>query len=153
MCFFSAWAWLGLGKRSDFGCHGTFILSQSGCGWEWQGWWLWWCWVYTPCIHVHTLFHVLLGVGCIKQDSFLFLITEVLQSSERSSLVETNKKRSGAVAKAPAPWRVQVERGDQSPRQRQQDSTVLHNSLQRGLLPPLLAPQVAAPLINGKGVE
>ena len=77
-----------------------------------------------PPIPVHTLFHVLLGVGWVKQDSVLFLITEVLQSSERSSLVETNKNRSGAVAKAPAPWRAQVERGDQSPRQRQQDSTV-----------------------------
>lgn len=94
--------------------------------------------VCTPCIHVHTLFHVPLGVGWVKQDSFLFLITEILQSSKRSSLVETNKNRSGAVAKAPAPRRAQVERGDQSPRQRQQDSTVPPKLPAKRVPPPLL---------------
>lgn len=71
----------------------------------------------------------------MKQDSFLFLITEVLQSCKRSSLAETNKNRSGVVAKAPAPWRAQVERGDQSPGQRQQHSTAPPNFLQSGIFP------------------
>ena len=102
-----------------------------------------------PPIPVHTLFHVLLGVGWVKQDSVLFLITEVLQSSERSSLVETNKNRSGAVAKAPAPWRAQVERGDQSPRQRQQDSTVPPKLPAKRVTSPL--PQPPRPLFRGAG--
>ena len=97
-------------------------------------------------IPVHALFHVLLGVGWVKQDSFLFLITEVLQSSERSSLVETNKNRSGAVAKAPAPWRAQVERGDQSPRQRQQDSTVPPKLPAKRVTSPLPQPPRSLPL-------
>ena len=97
-------------------------------------------------IPVHTLFHVLLGVEWVKQDSFLFLITEVLQSSERSSLVETNKNRSGAVAKAPAPWRAQVERGDQSPRQRQQDSTVPPKLPAKRVTSPLPQPPRSLPL-------
>lgn len=68
--------------------------------------------------------------------------------------METNKNRSGAVAKAPAPQRAQVERGDQSPRQRQQDSTVPPKlPAKRDTSPPLQAPQVAAPLINGMEVE
>lgn len=100
------------------------------------------------------LFPVLLEVGWVKQDSFLFLITEALQSSKRSSLVETNKNRSGAAAKAPAPRRAQVERGDQSPRQRQQDSKVPPKlPAKRDMCLPPPAPQVAAPLINGIEVE
>lgn len=82
----------------------------------------------------------------MKQDSFLFLITEILQSFKRSSLVETNKNRSGVLAKAQAPQRVQVERGDQSPRHRQQDSKL---PAKRDPFPS----QVAAPLINGMELE
>lgn len=68
--------------------------------------------------------------------------------------METNKNRSRAVAKAPAPRRAQVERGDQSPRQKgSKTPQFLQNSLQREILPPPPAPQVAAPLINGMEVE
>lgn len=81
----------------------------------------------------------------MKQDSFLFLITEVLQSSKSCSLVETNKNRSGAVAKAPAPWRAQVERGDQSPRQNQQDSKVPPRLLSRRDPSPLHEPPRSLP--------
>lgn len=63
--------------------------------------------------------------------------------------METNKNRSGAVAKAPAPRRAQVERGDQSPRQRQQDSNSPSKTPCEEMLPPPPAPQVAAPWIHG----
>lgn len=109
--------------------------------------------VCAPPAHVYTHFHVLLGIGWVRQDSFLFLITEVLQSSKMSSLVETNKNRSGTVAKTPAPRRAQVERGDQSPRQRQQDSTVPPKLPAKRYFPPPLVSLVAAPLINGMEVE
>lgn len=107
----------------------------------------------TPAFVYTNSFQCSWGGGA-KKDSFLFLITEALQSSKRSSLVETNKNRSAAAAKGPAPRRVQVERGDQSPRRRQQDSKVppkLPAKRDTCLPPP--APQVAAPLINGIEVE
>lgn len=104
-------------------------------------------WVHISAFF-YTVLHMLLGVQWIKQDSFLFLITEILQSCKRSSLVGTNINRSGVVAKAPAPWRAQVERGDQSPRPRQQDSPAPPNPFQGGFFPIAPASLATAPLIK-----
>lgn len=104
--------------------------------------------------HVHTHLCVL-GVERVEldQDSFLFLITEVLQSSKRSSLVETNKNRSGALAKAPTPWRAQVERRSEPQAKAARLHSFSKTPCKEGHSPPPLAPQVAAPLINGRKVE
>lgn len=114
MCIFFCIGLDGLGAKA------VSLYSLCEVGWqectrhEW-----WWC-----AHPLHSCTHTLpCALGC-GVGSVLFLITEVLQSSKRSSLVETNKNRSGVAANAPAPWRAQVERGDQSPRQRQWDSRV-----------------------------
>lgn len=64
----------------------------------------------------------------------------------------TNINRSGVVAKAPAPWRAQVERGDQSPGQRQPDS-VAPNSFLGGFFPFAPPSLATAPSMRSMGPE